>query len=98
MSYLERFDPEAALEVMERDRVVAIFADAIQEDDIQRLEVVVGDPRSQAVLEGLAVLVALRLFAHRAGWAAGGLDIAEQQPRNGGGTGGLPTRMWGYNH
>ena len=59
--------------LMEGDKVTACFADRVQEDDIARLEVVVGDHRSQSVLEGLAVLVALRLFASQAGWAAGAL-------------------------
>ena len=57
--------------LMEGDVVVACFADRVQADDIRRLGVVVGDHRSQAVLEGLVVLVALRLFAGLAGWTAG---------------------------
>ena len=37
---------------------------------MSRLGVTVGDAGSQSVLEGLAMLVALRLFAAQAGWAS----------------------------
>jgi len=57
--------------LMEGDVVIACFADVVQADDIRRLGVVVGDQRSQALLGGLAVLVALRLFAGLAGWTEG---------------------------
>ena len=49
-------------------KVVAYFEDAVSEEDQRRLGVVVGDPSSQAILEGLALLVALRLFSPLAGW------------------------------
>ena len=57
--------------LLDGDRVVAFFADAVTADDVRYLGVTVGDPAAQAVLEGLAVLVAARLFAPLAQWGGG---------------------------
>ena len=55
--------------LLDGSKVAAYFEDGITEEDVTRLDVIVGDAGSQSVLEGLAMLVALRLFAAPAGWA-----------------------------
>jgi len=52
-------------------RVVAAFADRVTKADQDRLGIVIGDPAGQALLEGLAILVAVRLFAAQARWNKG---------------------------
>ena len=54
-------------------RVVATFYDRVTPEDVARLGVVIGDPAYQTVLEGVAILVALRVFAPIATWAGGTL-------------------------
>ena len=54
-------------------RVVAKFYDRVTPEDVARLGIVVGDPAYQTVLEGVAILVAVRVFAPVAAWRAGSL-------------------------
>ena len=53
--------------LLDGTKVVAYFEDGVSEEDQRRHGVVVGDPSARALLEGFAVLVALRLFAPLAG-------------------------------
>ena len=57
-------------------RVVAYLEEGVSPEDVDVLGVVVGDHRSQSVLEGLAVLLAVRLFSSHAGWAAAQSGVA----------------------
>ena len=57
--------------LFDRHIVVAAFEDRVQPDDIERLKIRIGDLRSQSLLEALAVLVDLRLFAPVSGWGKG---------------------------
>ena len=49
--------------LLDSGRPVGAFSDSVSSEDVRRLEISVGDHRAQAVLEGLAILVALRVFA-----------------------------------
>ena len=52
---------------------MAKFHDRVSAEDIRLLGVQVGNPAFQTVLEGLAILVALRVFGPRAMWNAGAM-------------------------
>jgi hypothetical protein len=48
--------------LLDSGKAVAAFADKVSPEDRERLQVVVGDHRGQSLLEGLAILLALRIF------------------------------------
>ena len=52
-------------------RPVARVDDCVQPDDARRFGLTIGESAGQALLEGLAALVALRVFASWHGWGAG---------------------------
>ena len=55
------------------NRAVAKFYDRVSPEDVDRLGIVIGDPAHLTVLEGVAILVAVRVFAPVAAWMAGSL-------------------------
>jgi hypothetical protein len=57
--------------LLDQHRVIAAFEDRVQDDDLSRLDLRLGEAAGQSVLEALAALVALRLFAQLAGWDKG---------------------------
>ena len=42
--------------------ILGYFSDEVQQDDIQRFKIKIGEPESQQILECLAALVAMRLW------------------------------------
>ena len=52
-------------------KVVAKFHDVVSAEDAQILGAQTGNPKFQTVLEGLAILVALRIFGPRTTWKSG---------------------------
>jgi hypothetical protein len=67
--------------LMDGAKVICAFADAVQPDDIARFEIEVGRPEHQALLEALALLVAVRLFSRgsqlrpQGAWQPGGVAL-----------------------
>ncbi len=57
--------------ILEGTRPIARFAGAVQQDDVDRFGVVVGDHRFQGIMEGIGLLVAVRLSARTCSWGSG---------------------------